>query len=151
MRRVMRIFDLEKIKSAYFSGNTNAKTEAIYSKSEIKIQKLEIDKITEVHNLYASISYDSKEYSIQIGFVKKGNHFILLGDRKCNCESYMKKFVNCEHMLALITYLNNYSYEELLSDDKDVDYTSKDILKNEKSKFYILCFCLFFFKFPDNQ
>ena len=23
--------------------------------------------------------------------------------------------------------------------------------KNEKSKFYILCFCLFFFKFPDNQ
>ena len=43
---------------------------------DLKIQKLEIDKITEVHDLYASISYDSKEYSTQIGFVKKGNYFI---------------------------------------------------------------------------
>jgi len=138
----MRIFDLEKIKKSYFTEKTIEKAELVYSKSEINIKKLEIDKISDLHNLTATISYDSNEYSTSIGFKKKEEHFILLGDRICSCDEHAKKKINCEHMLSLVTYLNNYSYEELISDDKDLDYTSKDILKiqelyiGEKKKKY---------------
>ena len=110
----MTLFDIPKLKTAFFKEETFVDGEKISCEDDIEILEINDNRITDEKRIKAKIvDRFEREYDVYLTIINREYYATLIGERGCNCEMYIEKKENCKHMSGLILYLNNYKFEDL--------------------------------------
>lgn len=125
----MALFDLELIRKAFFKDQAYENGLKLLDHVDIDIIDITTDKFTDDKTLVAQIHDQDQSYQTSICLKQKGNSATLSGERSCNCSYYLDHHENCQHMAALINYLQPYDYNELTLERLNSNESSSELVE----------------------
>ncbi len=125
----MVVFDLELLKSGYFSDETFQEANDLYTRNGVSLLNSEVEMMTDTYKVDGEVSDGDITHKVHLEFAKSRNkeYHILVGERSCTCTDYTNSKSNCPHMATFLMYLNNYSLKEIEEGILESDTSSDDV------------------------
>lgn len=127
----MGLFDLDNIRNGFFKVHSYEQGLEIFDQGLIKITDVQIDRFTDYKMVEGKVveSGEAQEvYNTTIEVIPKDGSATIGPQCKCSCDYFNQTKEYCEHICAMIQYLQCYRFEDISTEKLDAHESNPQML-----------------------